>query len=244
MAEILGKTEDLRQYRALQSTLKTVYQVNFLHHGSVRSRRACRYVRALSMELVDAANAAQTASALNRRCEARDYTIGTGFLTTWQLLPVLTEFGYADTAYRLLENTKAPGWLYEIKKGATTTWENWLGVDENGVPTDSHNHFAPGAVVSWLFRYCAGIRPLKPGFSEILIQPVPGGSLTWAKAEFESAHGMIRSNWRLADGQFRLEIETPVGIETTVILPDGSKRHTLGGIHRFACPASDAEVNG
>ena len=39
------------------------------------------------------------------------------------LLPVLTEAGFADTAYKMLENTEKPGWLAEIEDGATTIWE-------------------------------------------------------------------------------------------------------------------------
>ena len=235
MAAILGKTEDEERYRDLQKQLKIVYQANYLKNGLVDSERPCRYVRPLSMGLIDAENIPAVAEELDRKCRERGYTIGTGFLSTWQLLPVLTENGYIDTAYRLLENTKAPGWLYEVSRGATTTWENWLGVDEEGVPRDSHNHFAPGSVVGWLFGYCAGIRPMKPGFEEIMIRPVPGGSLTWAKAEYQSPQGKIMTHWKQENGRFFLHLELPEGTVTTVVLPDGSSRQVRGGAHEFAC---------
>lgn len=235
MASILGKEKDEERYRVLQKKLRKVYQDNFLTEGLVRSKRQCRYVRPLSMGLIDEDRVPLVSEELVRQCEERKYTIGTGFLSTWKLLDVLAENGHVQTAYRILENEIAPGWLYEITKGATTTWENWLGIDENNVPRDSLNHFAPGSVVAWLFRTCAGIRPAKPGFSEILIQPTPGGSLTWAEAEFQSPKGQIYSTWRIEGSTFTLKVHTPEGVPTTVILPDGKTCHSSGGEHAYCC---------
>lgn len=118
-------------------------------------------------------------------------------------------------------------------RGATTTWENWYGLDEKGVPVDSHNHYAPGSVVAWLFGYCAGIRPLEAGFKKVLTQPIPGGSLTWAKAEFESIHGLISSCWRIEGDVFVLDVVTPV--EAEVRLPDGETHEVKNGSHTFSC---------
>lgn len=238
MAEILGKVSEAERYRALQEKLKTVYQENFLTNGLVKSKRHCRYVRPLSMGLIEKENIPRVAAELDRKCRERDYTIGTGFLTTWQLLPVLTENGYTETAYRILQNEKAPGWLYEIRKGATTTWENWYGIDEKGVPTDSHNHFAPGSVVAWLFRTCAGIQPLLPGFEEILIRPVPGSTLTWARAKVQTPKGMVSSAWERDGNLFTLTVSAPEGLPLTVQMPDGGLYHLPGGEHRLNCEVS------
>ena len=79
MAEILGKVTDTQRYRALQEKLKTVYQENFLTNGLVKSERHCRYVRPLSMGLIEKENIPKVAAELDRKCRERDYTIGTGF---------------------------------------------------------------------------------------------------------------------------------------------------------------------
>lgn len=233
MARILDKVEDVREYSKLAEKLMTAYQENFLKDGLVESKRHCRYVRPLSMGLIKPEKENLVAAALNEKCRENDYKIGTGFLTTWQLLPTLTRYGYIDTAYRVLENTKQPGWLYEVSKGATTTWENWYGINEAGIPVDSHNHYAPGSVVAWLFRYCAGIRPLEAGFGKVLIQPVPGGSLTWAKAEFNSIHGLISSSWRIEEGVLVLDVVTPV--DAKIRLPNGETHEVRAGSHTFSC---------
>ena len=66
-----------------------------------------------------------------------------------------------------------------------------------------------------------GIRPLEPGFSKVRIAPMPGGSLTWARAEYVSRRGKITSAWKLEDGEFLLEVWLPEGVSGRVELPDG-----------------------
>lgn len=187
------------------------------------------------MGLVTKEEGKTIARELNQRIIENHYKIGTGFLTTYQVLFVLCNYGYTDTAYKLLLNEQCPGWLYEVKKGATTTWENWLGIDEEGNVRDSHNHYAPGASVAWLYQYCAGIRPAAPGFKKIRIQPVPGGGLTWAKATYESVQGQILSSWKIQGNKFLLHVETPSGIDTEIILPNGDKKVTEGGFADLEC---------
>ena len=236
MAELLGKSEDQKTYGKLAAKLKTVYRERYLKNGRVCSKRQCKYVRPLAMHLAEGEETKRIAAALSRLCEKNEYRIGTGFLTTWQILDVLADNGYLETAYRVLENQKCPGWLYTVTKGATSTWENWLGIDEKDHPKDSLNHYAMGAVVSWLYSHCAGIRPLKPGFEEILIKPMPGGTLTEARAEYTSIVGKICSEWRIENNMFLLQISTPEGRRVCVDLPDGSTAEFGGGTANFRCP--------
>ena len=90
--------------------------------------------------------------------------LGTGFLATPYLLPVLADSGHLDVAYELLLQDTEPSWLAMIDRGATTVWERWNGVDADGVPHESLNHYSKGAVISFLHRYVAGIQLLEPGY--------------------------------------------------------------------------------
>ena len=94
--------------------------------------------------------------------EKSNYCIGTGFPGTPHILFVLADNGYADVAYKMLLNTRCPSWLYEVRVGATTIWERWDGLDENGQcpigddGTDnmiSYNHYASGR---WAHSCTAG----------------------------------------------------------------------------------------
>lgn len=223
MAEILKFPDDQKYFEEKAAKVRHAYRKEFLKNGQVHSKRQCQYVRPVAMGLATRDEGKQIIQKLNDMVIKNDYKIGTGFLTTYKILFVLSDYGYTETAYKLLENEKCPGWLYEVKKGATTTWENWMGIDENGKPTDSLNHYAPGAAIAWLYEYCAGIRLEKPGFKEIRIQPLPGGSLTWAKAEYQSCKGKIVSSWKIEDGYFKLHVEAPADSKVTILLPDQTR---------------------
>ncbi|MDO4648453.1 MAG: family 78 glycoside hydrolase catalytic domain [Eubacteriales bacterium] len=224
MAGLLGKTEDEKHYKDLSEEIKRAYQAVFLTNGIVHSKRQCKYVRPLSMGLIEAAHVGEVAKTLNELCIRNQYHVGTGFLTTYRLLQVLTDHGYADTAYRILENEDCPGWLYEVKKGATTTWEGWKAIDPSGKLNPlSQNHFAPGAALSWLFSHCAGLQAAEPGFKKILVKPIPGGSLTWVNCDYETPHGMIRLAWKIVDREFQLELKLPEGVSAEIVLPNGEK---------------------
>ena len=226
MAEILDEAEDAKKYKAVAEKVKAAYTRYFLPDGKVKSDRQCRYVRPLLAGLTENP---EIAADLNEIIVKNNYKIGTGFHTTYKVLSVLCDYGYTDTAYRMLENRECPGWLYEVMRGATTTWENWNGIAEDGTVRDSHNHYAPGAVAAWLFAYCAGIRPLKPGFEEVLIKPFVGGTLTWAQAKYESIQGIIFSRWERNGSALKLTIKVPV--KTRVELPDGSSLDVDAGEH-------------
>lgn len=222
MAGILGYGQDQVRYAEEAQAVKKAYQKEFLKTGTVDSERQCRYVRPVSMGLAEDHQAPEIIRKLNAMCVQNNYKIGTGFLTTYKILPTLCDYGYTETAYRMLQNKECPGWMYQIEKGATTVWENWLGIDENGVPVNSHNHYAPGAVAAWLFKYCAGLRPIEPGFRKVLIQPVPGGNLTYVKAHYKSVCGDFDVAWTIRDESFTLQFAAPETVDVTVKLPDGT----------------------
>lgn len=146
----------------------------------------------------------------------------TGFVGTPYLLHVLSDYGYAELAYSLLLREAYPSWLYPVTKGATTIWEHWDGIMEDGgfwsADMNSYNHYAYGAVADWVYGVAAGIKPLEeaPGYAKVRIAPVPDPRLDWLKASLHTRHGMVRSHWKKLDGMWRYEITTPV--ETEVVI--------------------------
>ena len=99
---------------------------------------------------------------LARLVRANGNRLTTGFVATPHLLHALSESGHSDTAYDLLLQESFPSWLYSVNNGATTIWEHWDGIREDGSVWDkdmnSYNHYAYGAVGDWLFGACAGIK--------------------------------------------------------------------------------------
>lgn len=233
IAEILGKKEDAKEYQQLFEKIRNAYQQVFIKNGTVISERQCRYVRPIMLDMITDEQKKKVASDLNDKVIGNNFKIGTGFLTTSNVLSVLTDYGYVDTAYKMLENTEQPGWLYAVTKGATTIWENWFGKDENNVPIDSMNHYAPGSVVAWLFSTAAGIKPMKPGFEKIKIAPIPGGTLAFVEAEIDTCQGKIQVEWKIEDNKFLLKGYVPA--EAEIRMPDGQVHEIGNGNFEFVC---------
>ena len=111
-----------------------------------------------------------------------------------------------------------------VDRGATTVWEAWEGIDEDGRPHDSLNHYSKGAVISFLHNYVAGITLLDghPAYRRFRVAPRPGGGLTWAEAVHDSPYGRIESAWHIDGSTLHLTVTAPPGTVAEVALPDGS----------------------
>ncbi|MHB1357865.1 MAG: glycoside hydrolase family 78 protein [Anaerolineae bacterium] len=219
-ARVLGKEEDARTYSALAGEIRRAYAAQFIKaDGSIKPNKQASYVRALAFDLVPEAQRAAVLERLVDKIRAAGTHIGTGFLSTPFLCPVLAENGQLALAYELLNQTTIPSWLYAVTKGATTVWESWTGITPDGKVNGSFNHYSYGAVASWLVQTVAGLEIGAPGYQQIMIQPQPGGGLTWALASYRSLYGEISSGWEINGGRFSLSVVIPPNTRATVRLP-------------------------
>ena len=228
IAEILGKTEDAEKYAGLAENIRNAYRFTCTKDGKIVSDRQCDYVRPIAFGLLDAEEEQQAADDLNALVIRNGYHLNTGFLSTPDLCRVLSDHGHTDTAYRLLLQEDCPGWLYAVKKGATTIWETWDGVRPDGTVHDSLNHYSYGAVSGWLFDSVCGIR-LSEG--RLAIMPKPDPALGFAEAEWRSPVGVIRSKWAYRDGRLELSVSVPVPAE--IRLPDGRQTSVAEGEYSY-----------
>lgn len=230
IADILGRKEDAARYRKTAGQAKKAFRQIATENGRIRSDRQAEYVRAISFDLLSEEEKKQAAADLNELVIRNSYHLNTGFLSTPSLCPVLAEHGYPETAYKLLLQDTLPGWLYEVKKGATTIWENWDGINEKGEVKASLNHYSYGAICGWLFGGVCGIR-LKNG--KITIAPQPHKLLQHVKAVYNSPVGEIVSGWRYEEDKVIYEIQIPSNGEAEVILPDGRREILTAGNYRL-----------
>jgi alpha-L-rhamnosidase len=159
--------------------------------------------------------------------------LGTGFLATPDLLPVLADHGHLELAYDLLFQDTEPSWLAMVDRGATTVWERWDGMDADGVPKESLNHYSKGAVINFLHRYVAGLQRTEPTWTRFRVEPRPGGGLTSASTSHLSPHGLIEAAWRLDGSTLHLDVTVPDGCTADVVLPDGATHQVGAGRHGF-----------
>lgn len=223
MAGILGKSEDQKHYGVLAEKVKTAYIHTFTEHGNIEGgNRQCLYVRPLALDLLPEDKKQAAADQLNKIVTDNGYHIGTGFLSTPYLCEVLTKGGYLETAYKMLLQTTSPSWLYPVTKGATTIWESWEGYDADGEPFASHNHYAFGSVMEWVYRYMAGIDTdiHAPGYKRIRLQPRPGGSISFARAAIDTVRGTVSCGWKQDGSAFIMDFTIPANTDAEVILPE------------------------
>ncbi|WP_241038573.1 family 78 glycoside hydrolase catalytic domain [Blastococcus litoris] len=236
IADVLGRPGDAARYAELADRARDAWRAEYVdERGRLTPDTQANHVRALAFDLVPDALRPAVAERLVELIRKADTHLGTGFLATPFLLPVLADSGHLDVAYELLLQDSEPSWLVMVDRGATTVWERWNGVSAEGVPHESLNHYSKGAVISFLHRYTAGIELVEPAYRRFRVRPRPGGGLTSAEAAHESPYGRIESAWTLDGDRFALRVVVPAGTTAEIVLPDGSVDGAGPGTHTYNC---------
>lgn len=234
IARLLGDEHAADRYAELSRSVVGAWQAEFIEaDGRVVPHTQATLVRALRFGLVPDDQRQRVADDLAALVRAAGVHVGTGFLATPDLLPVLADHGQLDLAYELLLQDTSPSWLAMIDRGATTVWELWDGIDADGIPHESLNHYSKGAVISFLHRYAAGLQRTSPTWRTFRVEPRPGGGLTWVRTHHDSPHGRIEVAWRREGTAFSLDLTVPPGCEAEVALPSGETTTAGPGRHSF-----------
>lgn len=235
IAEILGEEADRRYYSELREHICNVFR-NILTDGRGKLHRSFQsgYVLPLYFGMETGENRRAMAENLNRLVVENGYHLSTGFPATPYLLFALADNGYTDTAYRLLLQDTCPSWLYEIKMGGTTFWEQWNTIMPDGQVRDpSMNHYAYGAVGDFLYRRVLGLEPLEGGYRSFRVKPIPGGGLTWAKGGVKTPFGNASVHWEIQDTMFSIRVEVPVSTNCELTMPSGKQILLESGTHQY-----------
>ena len=235
--KIIG--EDVTKYEEMLPRIKEAFHREYIKDGKLTCDTQTAHVLAIHFGLVDG----ELKEALGRRLieliEAFDDRLQTGFVGTPYLLDTLTEIGRYDKAYTLLLQEKFPSWLFSVNMGATTIWEHWDGMREDGSvwskDMNSFNHYAYGAVASWMYRTVTGIRydESAPAYKHFFIAPMPDKRLGFAKAKLDTRNGTIVSEWVIESDCVRYCFTVPKGTSATVTVDGVSEELGAGTYTRY-----------
>lgn len=258
MAEVLGKTEDSKKYRDLYNKAKDEFNKKYLNEnkqtieagtGNLIDNQGS-YAIPLALGIIKEENKVQfaknLANAVSRKnkdfmgIERPEYSLMTGFIGTAWINKALSDNGYSDVSYKLLQNNSYPSWLYSVDQGSTTVWERLdsytsdRGFGGNN-SMNSFNHYAFGAVGAWMYNYSLGIErdEKSPGFKHFILQPNPDttGKMTFAKGHYDSLYGKIESAWELKGNMLSYNTTVPANTTATLYLPTkDTKSITENGI--------------
>ncbi len=224
-AAVLGRKEEEARYSALADEMLREIR----HEYFAPSGRCCLDTQTallLSLRHGLTVDREMTAKRLKKKFDDNNGKLQTGFVGTPILGEELSRAGLSELAYELLFNEEYPGWLYEVKLGATTIWERWNSMLADGSVSstgmNSFNHYSYGSIVEWMYAYVAGIRQAEDsvGFRHVCICPVVDSRLGHAEAAYQSGMGLWKSSWRAPD-DYHLEVRVtvPFGCQADVVLP-------------------------
>ena len=233
VAEILGKSKDVKTYQKLYEDICAAFRNEFVGtDGHITNGFQSIYVLALMFKMLTPEQEKLCIDDLVADIRMHDNHLATGFAGTDKLLFALSDFGRTDVAYDLLMQTSFPSWLYPVTCGATSTWERWDSLTPDGKVNEvddgpkgmvSFNHYAYGAAASWMYTRICGLQIVKPGYKEFKIAPMPGGGITWASICRKTAYGEIKSRWDIEGDIFRLTFTVPEQTKAIVVGFDGSE---------------------
>ncbi|MEC0127562.1 alpha-L-rhamnosidase [Paenibacillus pabuli] len=226
-AEVLGHSEDALYYDKLHDHIVAAFQEEFVTPaGKLAVPTQTAHVLALHFDLLDSKARKRAIDQLGKLVADAGNHLTTGFVGTPYLNPVLSDTGHHELAYTLLFQEDYPSWLYQVTQGATTVWEHWDGIKEDGslwsADMNSFNHYAYGAIGEWLYRYVAGINTdeQEPGFRVVHIEPKPGPGLEWVEASLETMYGPVGSSWyRRENNELEVRVTIPANATGMILLP-------------------------
>ena len=237
IARTLGKTEDAAFYEDQYRQRREAFIAEYVHDdGSIEGDFQGIYVIALKVGLVPENLREKVTARLCEKIKENRGCLDTGFLSVLFLMDALTENGRKDVAYRLLFQTRCPSWLYEVEHGATTIWESWGAIGEDGsVSSYSYNHYAFGCIGEWLYREIGGLKLLEPGYKRFKAEPSLDCGLKSAAVREETPYGLAAVDWEIIEDMAVVHVTVPAGTTAEISLP-GLEPETVGsGKYTFTC---------
>lgn len=219
----LGNDETAVALRDHLAAVRAAFAAEYLgEDGAMSPDLQGMYVLALAFGLAPEALRPRLVERLVALVHRAGEHLDTGFLSVPYLLDVLWDHGERELARNLLMQDTAPSWLYEVAMGATTVWEAWHAVHEDGsIEPVSLNHYAFGCVIDWVMRRQAGIELIAPGYRQTRIAPDLEGPLASCAAHVDTPYGRLAVDWRRTGESASLAVDVPVGVTAHVALPEG-----------------------
>jgi alpha-L-rhamnosidase len=244
-ARQLAHAADAERYDASAAAVRSAFLEAYVTPaGRMVSDAPTAYALALCFDIAtDPALRRALADRLAHLVRASAFHMGTGFVGTPLILDALVVGGHPHVAERLLLQTESPSWLYAVTMGATTIWERWDSMLEDGSINPgrmtSFNHYAFGAVADWLHRELGGLAPLAPGYARLRVRPLVLDAFDFARASHETPYGLASVSWRRDADDVVVAATVPANTTAEVGLPDGRAPFSVGsGTHewRLAAP--------
>ena len=248
-ALVLGRTEDAAHYAEVAEKVRQAWLTEYVTPaGRIVSDAQTSYAVAIAFDIATGELRTTMGKRLAWLVRRDGYRIGTGFVGTPIIADALSSTGHMRQAGRMLQQTECPSWLYPITMGATTIWERWDSMLEDGSinpgEMTSFNHYALGAIADWMHRVVAGLAPAEPGYRSLEIAPQFLAGLDWASTRHETPYGLASVAWRRTGTQIVVEASVPANSSAVVRLPGQEPFTATAGTHEWTVTEAPAAAPG
>ena len=215
MAAIIGNSYDAGYYKDLEKKIKVSFNKKFFDPDTKVYGTGSQTAMAipLSLGIVEDKYKSSVLKNLVNSITAYGKMITSGDVGHRFFVNALYTNGQEQLLFDMTNRDDIPGYGYQLKKGATSLIETWDG-------RKSWNQLAMGHIFEWFYGGIAGISQDENSvaFKHIRICPQPVGNITYAKGNFHTPYGWVKTKWEKEGDSFTLNVEIPVNTMATVYL--------------------------
>jgi Alpha-L-rhamnosidase N-terminal domain./Bacterial alpha-L-rhamnosidase. len=235
IAKILGEDEDKIYYDDLSKKVKQAFNQAYVdNEGRILNDLQGLYALAAHLKMGSDELNKKFIDRLTFKINENGDRLDTGFLGTPILLDVLTNYGEKDLAYKLLLQEECPSWLYMVKQGATTIWECWDAIKQDGNKSViSYNHYSLGSVQDYIVRKIGGLVKSAEERSHYIIEPDFNSPFEYYSLSYECLYGNIEVKWDLRESRNEISIEIPIGVTAELRLSGKESRIFGSGVYKI-----------
>ena len=235
-ARVLGKSADAAKYKERADRVRAAFNKTFFHPEKNQYERNSQTANAmpLMLGLVPEGHRPAVLENLVKVLCDNGNRVNAGDIGFMYLVRALCDGGRSDVLYDVVCQEKGPGYMWQLKNGATTMTETW-----DCYPNWSQNHCMLGHAEEWFYRGLAGIRPdpIGPGFKRFIIAPQIVGDLTSVSADYHSMYGAIVSAWKRQGDALTLDVTVPANTTATVFI----RAKDAASVYESNRPAAQAD---
>lgn len=219
-AEILGKTEDEKKLKIFAEAVKKNYNDRLLikhpekdywcycvwdHKDEVLMTQAAEALP-LYWGMVPEEKVPDVVKAFRDTLEKKGALVS-GEIGLPYVIQTASRYGMNDLICKYITKEEHPSYYAFVLDDETTLGEYW---EKN---PRSHCHDMMGHIIEWFYNGLAGIKPIKPGFRKIKIQPYLPESMNSFTCSYHSVAGMITIKAERVDGKPVFQVTVPEGVE-------------------------------
>lgn len=204
MAELCGTEvapEDVDFLLEVRQKFVQSFRTNYVVDGRVVVQTQTALALAITSGMLTDDEIKRAYNDLLGLLNARKCRFKVGVLGAKHLFEVLSSFGDTDIAVKSIVGPDYPSYGYMTANGATTLWESFFRLKQDGVmlrsngkKVDSLNHHFWGSVVAWMYKRIGGINVVSSNEAEVVLPHTE--MIKSATASYESDGKKISVAWQ------------------------------------------------